>query len=143
MIHLLYMSQATNPMTELQLYDLLLKAREHNLRNDITGVLLYKEGYFMQLLEGFASNVDELYGRIQLDRRHHTVITLLRRRIESKVFASWSMGFVNMEKVSLGQDFQHYCDALKGFSQFEENANNAYQLINSFEQPDHLQALPQ
>jgi hypothetical protein len=51
--HLLYRSQALQPLTEDQLTDLLEQARTYNEAHSITGLLCYSStGHFVQLLGG-------------------------------------------------------------------------------------------
>lgn len=52
MYHLIYTSYAIEPFDEAKLIELLKKARENNRLLDITGMLLYVNGKFMQVLEG-------------------------------------------------------------------------------------------
>ncbi len=70
MIHLIYISSATRVMTEIDLLDLLHEARDRNKRQNVTGMLLFKDRSFLQVLEGEASDVDEIYGSITRDERN-------------------------------------------------------------------------
>lgn len=90
---LLYVSSATHPFSASDLATLLQRARERNTSADITGMLLYKDGNFMQLLEGDEQAVNELYRRIATDPRHGGAITLLKGLVTERSFADWSMGF--------------------------------------------------
>jgi hypothetical protein len=52
MFHLVYASSAARPFTTLELQAFLEQARQKNARFGVTGMLLYKDGNFMQALEG-------------------------------------------------------------------------------------------
>ena len=52
MHQLVYVSAATHAFTKSELLELLNKARANNQRLGITGLLLFKDGDFIQLLEG-------------------------------------------------------------------------------------------
>ena len=67
--------------------------REKNLRRKVTGLLLYKQGSFMQALEGEEDTVRGLYGRICGDPRHHDVSTLAEIGVAERQFPDWSMKF--------------------------------------------------
>jgi hypothetical protein len=56
-------------------------------------MLLYKDGNFMQLLEGSQPVVDALYTKITRDPQHIGPITLLKGEVPERAFAHWSMGF--------------------------------------------------
>ena len=96
MISLVYVSSATEPFSPAELVTLLEKARRNNAAADVTGMLLYKDGNFMQAIEGDDVVINELHARIQRDPRHRGMITLLRKPIEKRQFPNWSMGFVDL-----------------------------------------------
>jgi hypothetical protein len=50
--HILYRSRATHPFTEAELTDLVSQSGPYNAYHDITGLLSYGDGHFVQLLEG-------------------------------------------------------------------------------------------
>ncbi|MCB2410728.1 BLUF domain-containing protein [Hymenobacter lucidus] len=90
---LLYRSQATALMAEAQLQQLLAWSQDYNAQHHITGLLLYSEGYFVQVLEGPEQAVRELYARIQQDKRHHQIVTIGEGPEPERRFADWTMGF--------------------------------------------------
>jgi hypothetical protein len=100
MHQVVYSSAAVEAFTESRLVDLLARARVNNERLSITGLLLYDEGSFLQVLEGDAPVLDALYETIGRDRRHHRVVALLRREVPERHFAKWRMGFAAMNASS-------------------------------------------
>ena len=92
---LVYMSAATCLFDEVDLSVLLAKARERNESLEVTGMLLYHDGSFLQALEGDGANVDALYTRIARDPRHAQCQLLLRSSIAKRDFGGWNMGFAN------------------------------------------------
>lgn len=97
MFYLVYASSAARPFSEPDLSDLLATSRENNRRADITGMLLYKDGNFMQVLEGEEGAVRELYGKIGTDPRHKGEIILLQGVADGRQFPDWSMGFRDLD----------------------------------------------
>ncbi|VEB44421.1 Blue light- and temperature-regulated antirepressor YcgF [Chromobacterium violaceum] len=89
--HLIYVSTARRELDNADLEALLESCVRHNLRNDISGVLLYGPGNFIQVLEGEADAVAETYQRILDDPRHHNLIEILLENIERRSFAEWRM----------------------------------------------------
>lgn len=108
---LIYNSAATKPLNEVELARLLLGARRRNEALGVTGMLLYHEGSFLQVLEGEEKTLDPLFERIGGDPRHRRVTVLLRRGIEARQFGAWSMGFVDVRGVADG--LPGYSDYLK------------------------------
>ncbi|TGE09523.1 BLUF domain-containing protein [Hymenobacter fodinae] len=101
MHQLIYMSTATSPMTDEELQKLLEQARLNNAKYDITGLLLYHEGRFMQLLEGPADAVRRVYSYIEQDGRHTGTIKLADKDVVKRSFPSWSMAFWPVRKEDL------------------------------------------
>jgi len=93
--HVIYLSTATIPLSSSQLRDLLTDARQRNLDLELTGLLLYAHGRFMQVLEGPESAVRTVFDSIQRDERHKNVETIRLEEKESRHFPDWRMGFRN------------------------------------------------
>jgi FAD-dependent sensor of blue light len=93
MFFLVYVSSAVVPFTRPELDALLAKSHENNGKSDISGMLLYKDGNFMQVLEGAEAAVRALYAKIGRDTRHRGLITLLHGPLAHRQFPAWSMGF--------------------------------------------------
>jgi len=72
-MHCIYASAATRHFETAELTALLQAARKHNDGAGLTGMLLYTEGSFFQVLEGVPDAVEALYARIELDKRHEQV----------------------------------------------------------------------
>jgi len=89
----LYQSSAVSAMTEPELRAMLLQARRYNEEHHLTGILLYSDGRFVQLLEGEEQAVRQLYAKIQRDPRHAQVVTVSEGPGPGRRFADWSMGF--------------------------------------------------
>jgi hypothetical protein len=97
LINLIYASSAIQEMTNDELLALLAKAREKNERLNITGMLLYRGGNFLQVLEGDKAEVETLFKVIAQDPRHKQVSHLLTRPVPAREFAEWQMGFVDLD----------------------------------------------
>lgn len=96
MLSLVYVSSATQLFSDDDLKALLEQSRNKNTRLGLTGLLLHKDGNFMQVLEGEEEAVLQIYATIQGDLRHHGILELTRQQIQEREFASWSMGFKNL-----------------------------------------------
>ncbi len=96
-VRMLYVSRATGPQTTTVTSSILMKAREHNRAQGITGVLCQGQGLYLQVLEGHRSVLNRLYARIVADRRHHDVELLLIEETEQRRFAQWSMALVALD----------------------------------------------
>jgi hypothetical protein len=110
--HLTDVSSATGLFSTEQLHELLAKARVANERDGITGMLLYKDGNFMQTIEGPAAAIDALRQRIELDPRHHGIIFLRSGSRSDRLFDGWSMGFTDLTQGAMG-DVPGYSEFLR------------------------------
>jgi len=116
LIQLIYVSAALKLFAPAELRELLRLARIKNQRLDVTGMLLYHQGSFLQVLEGPASAVNPLLETIGEDQRHHKLMLLLRREIEARNFADWKMGFVDV--AAQAQALPGFRDYFKSHSSF-------------------------
>ena len=78
MFSLTYTSSALTPFSPRELRALLETCIENNRRRDVTGMLLYKDGDFMQVLEGVEATVVAVHDTIACDPRHRGLVTLLQ-----------------------------------------------------------------
>ncbi|HEX8426808.1 BLUF domain-containing protein [Hymenobacter sp.] len=89
----LYHSRATKPPNETDLLALLDWSRRFNAEHQITGLLLYSDNRYVQVLEGPEADVRALYTRIKKDPRHEQVVTVSEGPSPQRRFADWRMGF--------------------------------------------------
>lgn len=99
----MYLSNASIKFSEEDLRSVLAKSRHNNSPLGITGLLLFYNGAFLQVLEGEEIAVRRLYLKIMKDPRHTSVITLFDKEIEHRDFADWSMGFRNLSSAEWNQ----------------------------------------
>jgi hypothetical protein len=64
-----------------------------NAELNITGILLYSDGNFMQIMEGEAHELATLYSNIENDSRHYHLIKLTESDISQRIFENYSNGF--------------------------------------------------
>jgi len=102
LVRLMYASRASAKVDAEVLGAILKKAKEHNPRVGVTGVLCYcaNADIFLQVLEGGRNAVSGLYNKIAQDPRHHDVALLSYEEIGERSFSSWSMGQVNMSRLN-------------------------------------------
>lgn len=97
LVELSYLSEAISDMSFLGLMRLLESARIFNEKNGITGILLYDNQQFVQIIEGEHANVMKAWKRIQEDKCHHRVELLEIREIAERSFPEWLLRFYGGE----------------------------------------------
>ena len=101
LIHVIYASAATRALDRGEVLGLLDVARRVNAGLGVTGVLLYIDDSFFQVLEGPGAVVTSLYDRIGRDDRHRKVLKLIQEPIAARSFADWSMGYAALSRSDL------------------------------------------
>ena len=134
MLSLIYVSTLVKLLNDEELLDILKASRENNSSKDVTGLLLYKGGNFMQVLEGPDEAVEALYEKIKTDPRHKDVNVLSREQVSARQFPAWEMAFQNLDNPEVKNQ--------PGYSQFlqdefiadvyRENPLRAYIMLLTF-----------
>ena len=94
---LIYKSIATAEVVSNEtLRDLESKAIENNATKGITGLLVLAGNVFVQVLEGTAVDVTELFGRISADKRHRRLELITFEPAASRLFDEWGMRLVDL-----------------------------------------------
>ena len=107
---LVYTSISNQKMSDDNLKDLLKKSRLKNETLNTTGMLLYLDPFFIQILEGEEAILNESFNIIKQDSRHHKVKIIYKKPIEERSFSNWTMGFNKISDENL--------EAVEGFSDF-------------------------
>ena len=80
-----------------EIQGILATSRRNNVRDGVTGGLLFSEGCFAQVLEGPLGMVEGAFERIQCDERHRKVTVLQSGSITARDFPDWSMAFTEAD----------------------------------------------
>ena len=93
LVQLTYVSAACTLFSAEDIRDILHVSRRNNARDAITGILVYKSGSVLQILEGEETVVRRLFAAIAQDKRHHQVNLLFVRPVAARAFSDWTMAF--------------------------------------------------
>jgi len=96
LVQLIYVSELVNN-DETQIPAIMASSVRHNAEDGITGMLLYSQGNFLQVLEGERNKVDATYARIAQDLRHRNTVMLTEEPVDERYFPDWSMGYRQLE----------------------------------------------
>lgn len=131
MIQLVYESEASPELSRAELLRILSVARRRNGDEGLTGMLLFHEGRFLQILEGHPECVHACFDRIRRDPRHSDVWVLARMESPQRAFARWSMGLAMIEDVpeemaGILRDFDTVRARLRLFQENDPDGEGAY-----------------
>lgn len=95
LIQAIYVSLAAPDFTEHETLQLLRQARTANRKHDVSGMMLYIGGQFLQVLEGSPAMVDVVSSTLFRDTRQMQCIS--KESIAEREFPEWTMGFEAVE----------------------------------------------
>ncbi|MCZ4319205.1 BLUF domain-containing protein [Aequorivita viscosa] len=84
-----YISNAISLWENGQLQDFFESVVKRNNALDISGLLLYHEGTFVQVLEGDQITVDSLFSAVKSDTRHNQLTVMMEREIKHRIFKNY------------------------------------------------------
>lgn len=80
-------------MTPEDLQNILSASQQYNDSNEVSGMLLYVEGRFFQVLEGPEEEVLSLFNTISKDSRHQNATIVAQGDLDKRFFKGWNMRF--------------------------------------------------
>jgi hypothetical protein len=136
MIYLIYASSSVRMMSDEELLQILEKSRENNAKLGVTGMLLYKGGNFLQVLEGEEAAVMATYDKIVQDSRHHGLMIFVKRPLEKRQFENWEMAFYNLNKINPDEvpGYSKYLTEALDSESFAENPSVAHKFLEIFKE---------
>jgi len=137
MKYLIYMSTSVRLFNDAELKQLLRTSQANNAVNKLTGMLLYSEGTFVQVLEGEAEVLDKIYAEIQHDSRHKNIIKLAEGNLDERIFPFWSMGFKTLSADDLSV-FDAYIDPHEKELWGKDDFHPAITILKTFAESNNL-----
>ena len=130
MFELIYHSTANSNMSSESITNILKTARCNNVKNNITGFLIYHNNEFIQILEGEEKVIKALYLKISKDTRHSGVRLISQGAIKERGFDVWNMGYygvTNDKKLELEKKL--FIDNFIALSEFVEKPTRTKQIF--------------
>ena len=129
---MVYVSRAKSPMDRRMLRSIGYISSVNNTKEGITGLLLYRSGEFMQVLEGPPARIEEMTSRIWRDDRHTDVRELLDEQDRTRQFGQWAMGLLDLDSQT-GAETDRCSEILRAFDKDQTDAGwTAKQLLDAF-----------
>ena len=96
-VRLTYASRLKKKLSHAALEKVMAVSRRHNRKLGVTGALCSSPRGFLQILEGPAAAVNDLYNRIGRDPRHTQVTLLEYVKVPFREFENWSMAYIRTD----------------------------------------------
>lgn len=101
MFRLVYSSRSHEDMSPAAMTAIVRHARQRNTAAGITGLLLYHQRQFLQVIEGERSVVEACFDRIKGDVRHEQIVVLSQCDAASKFFTNWFLAYEALDHLPL------------------------------------------
>jgi CheY-like chemotaxis protein len=103
MQRIIYSSQRKEGFKISEIIEMLKLAQENNYGNGLSGMLVFGNDRFLQVLEGVNAPLEALYSKIKKDDRHQNLKTIANEEIKAPSFDLWSMLLINLDTVGMGR----------------------------------------
>ena len=95
-----YCSRATEGVDDAEVDRIVEAAQRRNINRGITGVLVFGNGVFFQLLEGPAVEIKKLIANLHCDPRHCDVVSLdWSEERRERLYPNWEMERVEADDI--------------------------------------------
>ena len=128
--YILYVSAVADHCGEDDIRAILKTSRENNSKNSLTGMLISKDKYFLQYIEGPEAQVVALFDKIKSDERHQAIKVVNQGTISDRVFFNWDMGFAD-EKTKQPLHWKWQLDQISMLT-LAEDADDCLTFVKAF-----------
>ncbi len=132
LFNVIYCSCATRQLSQKELLELSEISRVNNAANQITGMLLYRSGAYLQFLEGQREQVSTLVRKLGKDPRHGKVKVIHQGVIGVRSFPQWSMAFKSLSGVNSSKNIG-YAEHFQAGHSDSKNSIAQQKLLQLFE----------
>ncbi|MFC6859078.1 BLUF domain-containing protein [Zunongwangia atlantica] len=117
-----YVSSENDRMEENHIEILFSQTQRNNMANDISGILLYSQGNFFQVIEGNAITIKELFKKIENDDRHRNLFRVFNREIKQDQYDDYCCDFLTKYNQSEELNENYYLQFLKNLDHSSQTA---------------------
>lgn len=95
-----YCSRAAEGVDDAEVGRIVEAAQRRNIARGITGVLVFGNGVFFQLIEGPTGEIQKLMASLRCDRRHYDVVSLdWSEERRERLYPNWEMERVTADDI--------------------------------------------
>lgn len=103
-------------------------SRKNNQRIGVSGMLSFRNGYYLQVIEGGDFEVNKLFARICSDDRHKDISVIFNTSISQRSFPKWSMKLIT----STRDNCEFSCFIFRYFGDFNSLDPHIANLLSVF-----------
>jgi len=110
---LCYVSSSNSNLKAADLEELFRTTKRNNLKLNISGILIFNSGNFLQIMEGEQKSISKLYKKIGSDNKHSNLIKLIESPISERLFEDYETGFSIINDRKQSKQLEDYLNWLK------------------------------
>lgn len=127
---LCYVSSSRDDLSASDLEHLFYVNKRNNTELNISGILIYNHGNFLQILEGEEQKITSLFKKISQDKRHNSIIKLIESTISERIFDDYENGFVLVNDNKKLSELQQYLNWIKEAEM--KNVDKVIKIVENF-----------
>lgn len=97
---LIYVSTAHDNVDYDEILNILTHSWKYNHNSYISGMLIYDNKHFIQIIQGPIATIDKLYTRISKDPRHAGLKLIGEELLHERNCSGWGIGFYDNQEVA-------------------------------------------
>jgi len=97
-------------LTVAEIKQAVIQLSARNISKNVTGILIYNEGAFYQILEGDKNVLLDLMETVKEDDRHGTVHTIWEGEIPKRGYKKWGLAPCMISKIGLDSIYAEKAD---------------------------------
>ena len=134
MKRIIYISKLTSPLSNKEIESIGNISSQNNKQINITGMLVFFEKMFFQIIEGEDKEVDRLFEKIGNDPRHCDILRLKTEdEINERLFPNWYMKTINLDN--------NVDDLLRPIKILLQTVIETHSIVERYTQPSVLKIL--
>lgn len=100
--YLIYTSKITlqASLHTMTLPDIYRQSVARNTETHVSSVLFFKQGNFLQYMEGSERTITQLFDKIKADKRHKNIHVIEQGQAPNRLFGHWKMHCINLDNVN-------------------------------------------
>ncbi|MEM7465523.1 MAG: BLUF domain-containing protein [Pseudomonadota bacterium] len=128
----MYSSIADPALTQQDIASLVQRARRYNEQESITGLLLFHDGVFLQVLEGDRKKISNLFEKkLMRDQRHSALTLFYDQELAERQFRYWYLAFSDLSKqvTRISSPVRKSLSGKHGLYELTNNTSRALELV--------------
>ncbi|MGB5506871.1 MAG: BLUF domain-containing protein [Sulfurovum sp.] len=97
---LIYVSKAEENVDYTEILNILTHSWKYNHNSYISGMLVYDDRHFIQIIQGPIATIDKLFARISHDPRHTDIKLIGEELLHDRNCSGWGIGFYDNQEVA-------------------------------------------